>query len=118
MHVVMQDIDHRNLLRAAATNNESAVARDRVAHPHALQMERYHSPAKPNANMINTDTKEHARLNTDAKSILDTAAERLNISACSYMKVVKAAGTIADLDASPTIEVRHITEALQYRRQE
>ncbi len=50
--------------------------------------------------------------------MLDTAAERLNISARSYMKTVKVARTIADLEGSSRISTPHIAEALQYRRQE
>jgi len=118
LHVVVQDIDHRNLLNTATASKESAAARNRVARARLLQAERYCSPAKLNANMTNKDIKTYAKLHADAKSILDTAAERLNISARSYMKVVKAARTIADLDGSLTIEVPHVTEALQYRRQE
>lgn len=118
LHATVQDIDHRNLLRTTAASSEKVTARDRVAKARRIQMERYQSAAKLNAGMTNRDLKAHAALQADAKSILDTAAERLSISARSYMKVVKVARTIADLDQSPTIEVPHVTEALQYRRQD
>jgi magnesium chelatase family protein len=50
--------------------------------------------------------------------LLDTAASRLNISARSYMRSVKVARTIADLEAAAAITTAHISEALAYRRQE
>jgi magnesium chelatase family protein len=47
--------------------------------------------------------------------LLNQAADRLHLSARSYMRVIKVARTIADLDGSSTIESQHIAEALQYR---
>lgn len=49
--------------------------------------------------------------------MLDVAAGRLSMSPRSYMKTVKAARTIADIDESEDIESVHIAEALQYRNQ-
>jgi magnesium chelatase family protein len=66
--------------------------------------------------MTNSDIKKFAKLDTDAQELLNTAAERLNISARSYMRSIKVARTIADLDKSDNITQAHISEALAYRR--
>jgi magnesium chelatase family protein len=71
-----------------------------------------------NAGLNNSQLKKHAGLSAEAKSLLDTAAERLGISARSYMRTIKVARTIADLDDSGTITTGHISEALQFRRPE
>ena len=41
--------------------------------------------------------------------------EKLHLSARAYHKILKVARTIADLDASEQITVRHLTEAVCYR---
>ena len=46
---------------------------------------------------------------------MKTAFDRLNFSARAYHKLLKIARTIADLDSSENIEIRHIAEALQLR---
>ena len=40
---------------------------------------------------------------------------RFQLSAKAYLKIVKIARTVADLDKSLEIETQHIAEALQYR---
>lgn len=47
--------------------------------------------------------------------MMKTAFDRLNFSARAYHKLLKIARTIADLDSSENIEIRHIAEALQLR---
>ena len=46
-----------------------------------------------------------------AERLLSQASEKLNLSARSYFKTIKVARTIADLDASPIIQQKHLTEA-------
>ena len=47
--------------------------------------------------------------------LLERAMMQLNLSARAYDRIVKVARTIADLDGSENIEVRHISEAIGYR---
>ncbi len=81
-----------------------------------IQYLRNGSKTKTNASLSNREVKNLANLTTEAEQLLNQAAERLQISARSYMRLIKVARTIADLDESPHIEAPHISEAIQYRR--
>jgi magnesium chelatase family protein len=47
--------------------------------------------------------------------LLETAMERLGLSARAYHRILKIARTIADLDGEGSISPAHVAEAIQYR---
>jgi len=55
----------------------------------------------------------HAR--ADALSLLDRAVDSLGLSARGYVKALRVALTLSDLDGSDAIGVSQIAEAIQYR---
>ena len=59
--------------------------------------------------------EDHLPLSQEAADLLQTAGQRLALSARAFQRARKVAATIADLEAAPRIEVPHVTEALQYR---
>lgn len=65
--------------------------------------------------MHNREVKKYARLTDTARNLLDKGASRLELSPRAYMRTLKVARTIADLDQSEMILDKHIAEALQYR---
>ena len=58
----------------------------------------------------------HAQPDDKGKALIADAAEKLNLSARAYLRVLKVARSIADLDGASAVRRLHIAEALSYRR--
>lgn len=71
---------------------------------------------KSNALLSVTETDTYCVPDTQGEALLQQAISRLNLSARAYHRVLKVARTIADLEERKNIEVKHIAEAVQYRR--
>lgn len=68
-----------------------------------------------NSDLSNTMVKKHCVLDDKSKDTMKQAIDKMNLSARSYFKILKVSRTIADLEASQNIELKHVLEALQYR---
>jgi len=68
-----------------------------------------------NAQMTTRLTRQHCRLDTQGLNLLETAMERLRLSARAYGRILKIARTIADLDGAERIGLAHLSEAIGYR---
>jgi len=112
----VHEVAHAKLLQPVVNQAFDDEVRERIQQARQLQAKRYQTPSKLNAAMTNTDINRFARLEKAATDVLNTAAQQLNVSARSYMRSVKVARTIADLEGSEQITVAHISEALAYRR--
>lgn len=68
-----------------------------------------------NADIEGAALEEWASPDPEGAQILRQAAERFNLSARGYHRVLRVARTIADLDASPNVRRPHVAEALSFR---
>lgn len=116
LYADVQEIEHALLLEAPQDKTDESVRR-RVYQARKRQSLRYDSATKLNADMTNRDIKTKSDITTEAQQLLNQAAKMLSLSARSYMRVIKVARTIADLDESTKLDSKHISEALQYRSQ-
>jgi len=68
-----------------------------------------------NAQMKNSHVKKYCQLTKEVEQLLRQASMKFQLSARSYMKMIKVARTIADLEGAGEITISHMAEALQYR---
>ncbi len=68
-----------------------------------------------NSQMKNEHIKKYCKLSKEVEQILRQASLKFQLSARSYMKMIKVSRTIADLDGSEEISINHMAEALQYK---
>ena len=94
----------------------SADIRRRVNAARRRQEERFRGTGILCNAAITTDMMRLAcPLTEDAGRLLETAFQRLSLSARAHDRLLKVARTIADLDNSDVIGAAHIAEAVQYR---
>jgi magnesium chelatase family protein len=113
----VSQIGYKNL--STSTGGEtSSVVRKRVEATRALQYARAEKSGLPptlNCEIPSRILTRYAELSDEARDILTISAEKLNISARAYHKIIKIARTIADMEKNRTVEKHHVLEALQYR---
>lgn len=116
MIVPVSRVSNDKLLQnKSLTKIQHNTAKDTIAKSKDKQNNRYGSSLKNNSSLTNHDIKKHINLSPNVEQLLNTAADRLSLSARGYFKVIKVARTIADIDNSDAIEIKHVSEALQYR---
>jgi magnesium chelatase family protein len=101
------------LLRSGESGGESSkTVRKRVARTWALQLER---SGVNNARLSGEELDSVCEATDECWSLLESAAERFNLSARAHQRVLRVARTIADLAGDKKITPRHVAEALSLR---
>lgn len=115
IHIEVPQVDFQKL-SDDRKGESSADIRKRVNEAKLIQNKRFEgSSVTCNAKMTPEMTRRYCRLNDACKAMLEKCFETMGLSARAYDKILRVARTIADLDKSETIELEHITEAVQYR---
>lgn len=116
MIVHVARVPHKLLMNdRASTNTQHLEAQKRIESGVKIQHNRYGSSNIYNGQLPSHAAKSQLALNPPVCQFYEQAAEKLNLSARSYFKILKVARTIADLEGAEAISVGHISEALQYR---
>lgn len=104
-------------LSSRSAGERSKQIRRRVVQAREIQAARFagEEAVHCNAQMNPRQIEAHCSLSAECTAILRSAMTKYDMSARAYDRILKVARTIADLDASTTIEPRHISEAIGYR---
>ncbi len=90
--------------------------RERVIKAREIQVDRFSKKGKfSNSSMNRKEIERYCVLDRECRGLLGSAISKLGISARGHDRILKVARTIADLDGSERIAIRHISEAIQYR---
>lgn len=115
LHVPVPKLDVQTLTMGEPAEPSSLI-RQRVERARHRQFERQAlTGVVTNAELTSEQVRKYCPLPEEADRLLETAIERLNLSARAYYRVRRVARTIADLADRDEIRVGDVAEALQYR---
>lgn len=100
-----------------ASGDSSADVAARVAQARVVQQTRFaaHPEMLCNSDAQGNALEQMAAPDSEGRALLMRAAERFNLSARGYHRVLRVARTIADLDGSNDVRKPHIAEAVSFR---
>ncbi len=136
IHVRVDPVNCEELIKSKINTGSAAGFITEEKREHPLQMKREHSSQIKqrvlrareiqqnrfrgtdtgcNAYMTPIQVRTYCTMTDTAENMMINAFKKLRFSARPNDKILKIARTIADLDKSKKIDVKHISEALQYR---
>ena len=114
LQIEVPAVDYREL-SSDRRGEPSEIIRERVKEARAIQERRYHRAGKLNAHLSAAEMRKFCALDQEGRRLLEQAAQKLNLSARAYHRVLKVARTIADMAQEEKILPSHLLEAIQYR---
>ena len=115
IHVNVPSVEYE-AMRRRETPESSAAVKLRVDAAREIQKRRFAGGAITcNAYMTPAMIGEFCALDPAGEKLMESAFERLGLTARSHDRLLRVARTIADLDGAEHIEAPHLAEAIQYR---
>ena len=105
-----------NELATAASGTDSRSMQTQVSTARRRQADRFaDSASRTNAQMTTRELRETCTLDRPCHLLMEQSVDHLGLSARAHDKVLRVARTIADVDGAESIDVEHISEAINYR---
>ena len=115
LHVEVPAVPYHELT-ATETAESSEAIRARVSATRDIQLNRFQADTiHCNAHMRNRHLRKYCSIDSHSTALLESATEKLGLSARAYTRILKIARTIADLENQSDILAGHVAEAIQYR---
>jgi magnesium chelatase family protein len=115
IHVEVPAVKFQELSRESSAESSAAI-QGRVKQARLIQQQRFsRMKIHCNAQMSSRHLKSFCQVDEASKRLLETAIDKLGLSARAYTRILKVALTIADLESSEHIQPPNISEAIQYR---
>ncbi|MCF7741270.1 MAG: YifB family Mg chelatase-like AAA ATPase [Candidatus Marinimicrobia bacterium] len=116
IHIEVPAVDFKEL-SSKKPGEKSKYIRARVEKARQIQQKRFQNEKGlyANAHMDNRLIKKYCKIDDSGSKLLNTALEKLGLSARAYNKILKVSRTIADLAGETKIKNEHLSEAIQYR---
>ena len=117
LHVGLAPVEISDL-SADGTSESSQVVRTRVLRARQIQQERHAAglvSARCNAQLTPSDLRKVVPLGREHRAVLTQAMANLGLSARAFVKVLRVARTIADLEGESVVGREHLGEAVQGR---
>jgi magnesium chelatase family protein len=115
IHIDMPAVKYRELRDDTGGENSDEI-RQRVMKARQCQLQRYQGEKiYCNAQMSPRQIRRYCAISAECERLLESAVNRLGLSARAHDRILKVARTIADLEAVESIGSSHISEAIQYR---
>ena len=115
LQISVQSVEYDTIKAKTITSESSTSMKERVLKATERQKERFGSENLYNAYMSSDQIEKYCILTENAEIAIKRAFELLSLSMRGYHKILKVARTIADLNNSNIIDVKHIREAIMYR---
>ena len=108
--VLLEDLEKKK------AGESSQTIRERVIRAWNIQKERYRDlPILFNSQLEGSRLEEFCVLGKEETELFRSVFDSMDLSARAHDRILKVARTVADLDGSERITVRHLTEAVSYR---
>jgi len=114
LFVELMALSYQELYTPTCSPSESSVSiQERVCQAREIQLQRRN---KNNSQLAIKEIEKDCQLDENGVQLIANAMEKLRLSARAYHRILRISRTIADLEKSNKIQVKHLAEAINYRK--